>query len=467
MPTSKNDSHSILKKRVDESFREYQTTLDRQLPNVGLLWGQYKHVIDAEYLLKLLVDGCRELFRLENSDAVVLGRDLANWHQTILSITEFKQNASFVRFQAWLDFQIARLGQFQNDLQDYATAVSWLRYCYNTNDPHTTHFLLRCGLSRDEEMRSIVFNEDHSVRDFFRNSRSPGHIYLDKLSSWFLARYDLEAAFLLLDGPQSSGDHYKLSELGVLCFQRLLLNSPACWFSLLSTVFLVLTTSGYFNREIWKSGVDVVQSWMTWSTVINSSKVQTWTLLPFQFVSLLFIGLLIVFVWRSRRGEFRQFRKLLPRLFGGILVGYIPLMSSEDIWKWLLTIKPAQAILVWVLAAGLSYLYLLVEAGKAVSDGALSHRVKRDLRIRCAQVFLIGWAEAYLIGIVISELLGSTVMTGLFPASDPLLQGPLYVVSGLFGLLIPKVVLLYAPLALSLGILVQLVWEEKTATQPL
>jgi len=42
-----------------------------------------------------------------------------------------------------------------------------------------------------------------------------------------------------------------------------------------------------------------------------------------------------------------------------------------------------------------------------------------------------------------------------------------YGIKGWLGVLVPKVIVLYAPLALSLGILVQLLWEEKTVTQPL
>jgi lipopolysaccharide export LptBFGC system permease protein LptF len=40
-------------------------------------------------------------------------------------------------------------------------------------------------------------------------------------------------------------------------------------------------------------------------------------------------------------------------------------------------------------------------------------------------------------------------------------------IAGWIGYIFPKVILLYAPLALFLGILVQLIWEEKTVTQPL
>jgi hypothetical protein len=43
----------------------------------------------------------------------------------------------------------------------------------------------------------------------------------------------------------------------------------------------------------------------------------------------------------------------------------------------------------------------------------------------------------------------------------------IHVIVGWAGTLIPAIVLFYAPLALFLGLLIQLIWEEKNITQPL
>ena len=189
-------------------------------------------------------------------------------------------------------------------------------------------------------------------------------------------------------------------------------------------------------------------------------------MLPYQIIIALLIVAFIAGSIRWRHiGLYNQLRKILPRLFGGILVGYIPLMSSEDLWKWLLTLPTAPAIGVWLLALVFSYVYLRVEARGALSDCAISSPVKRDIAIRSGQEFMIGLAEAYLIGVMLCEFLGYTALKGLGEALQA--TGTQYVIKGWIGTLVPKVILLYAPLALFLGILVQLIWEEKTVTQPL
>ncbi len=154
-------------------------------------------------------------------------------------------------------------------------------------------------------------------------------------------------------------------------------------------------------------------------------------------------------------------------MFGGILVGYIPLLSSEDLWKWLLSLPRTSALSIWLLALIFSYAYLYAEARtKLLSDCAVSRALRRDVLIRSGQVCLIGLAETYVIGIVLCEVWGVTAVNGLLK-TVPAIMPEVYGIKGWLGVLVPKVIVLYAPLALSLGILVQLLWEEKTVTQPL
>lgn len=262
----------------------------------------------------------------------------------------------------------------------------------------------------------------------------------------------------------------KLYRIGEGFLQRLLVKSLAFWLSIVATIFLFLGTTGYIlGRDSKKYWAEIVSqaTFAHWSPPIHSSNIKTWIILPYQLIiALLIIAAFIVWSIRWRHiGGYNQLRRILPRLFGGILVGYIPLMSSEDIWKWLLILPPVPATGIWLLALVFSYGYLWVEARGILSDCTISALVKRDIAIRSGQVFLIGWAEAYVIGFILCEFLGFTALNGLGSALGS--TGTHYAIKGWIGTLVPKVILLYAPLALFLGILVQFIWEEKTVTQPL
>jgi hypothetical protein len=92
----------------------------------------------------------------------------------------------------------------------------------------------------------------------------------------------------------------------------------------------------------------------------------------------------------------------------------------------------------------------------------------REIWIRVAHVFLIGLAEAFIIGLGVSEIFGETAISGMSDSfKDVGGEYSIIAVTGWVGYIFPKVILLYAPLALFLGILLQLFWEEKTVAEPL
>lgn len=429
------------------------------LPKVESAWQDYGSS-DALSFLKPLVKNIQNLMNDEGIDKEKLAAHLDEWHEQ-----EFKWlRLKLPFFHNWLRFHAARLRNFKQERKDFENLHGWLRTCFNTTDKETTHFFVFFELSRDEEMRQIVFDEEGSIREFFRETQSPGHVYLETVATKFLARYDLEAAFSII-GTLTESKISRPSKIGENACRRIPVRIPF-WISLIAILFLFLSTIGSpliyheLNRELANTFGQVLFS----HTQRNiDSKIQVWSLLPYLMISASFPFFLVWLVRLLRKG---RIRKSLPRLFGGILVGYVPLMSSGDVWKWMLTLPIAPAVGMGVLALLFSYLYLYIESRNAVSDCAISDSVKSDIAIRSGQVFFIGLAQACAIGLVVSELFGFAALKGLYQP-DWAARPPIYVIQGAVGLLVPRAVLLYAPLALFLGILIQLIWEDKTATQPL
>jgi len=430
---------------------------------------ELKVVYDRQFIMPLL-NGCRKLVQVgDGADKVNV---LERVYKEILSLGLAEHG--FIL--AWLSFQISRLQNFNAGHTDFQNLYKWLRICYNTADPRWSPSFISYGLSRDEEMRQIVFDDNGLIREFFLGMDMPGRVYLQKLAAWFLGRYDLDAAFSVLDelslGPKSgapirlevrpSGEKGR-RQRHTFQFSWSRFGWKLPLLILATIIFLWIGATGNFLQTPlphgwWKA---IYRLSGAYAPVINSINVRTSIVLPYTFFPLLVI--ISTALW-FRRGVFNRTRKMLPRLFGGVLIGYIPLVSSEDLWKWLLTLPTLPAVSVWTVSLVVSYLYLLMEARNVVADGKVTKEVKCEVWVRTTQVFLIGLTETYLVGLLLGELIGFAAMSGVI---NSLPEGMTYHVINNWGTLVPRVVLLYAPVALFLGILVQLIWEEKTVTQPL
>lgn len=136
------------------------------------------------------------------------------------------------------------------------------------------------------------------------------------------------------------------------------------------------------------------------------------------------------------------FKLLFPRLFSAILVGFLPIATSYEIQKFAEGIQ--SDILVYPLVisviSGLSISYLLFECHKTIRGTA----VKKQCSERIAPVL----AGGLLFSLFFS--CGFTIV-GFLGEGDWCLAR----------------VIFYAMFAFLVGILLQLLWEEKTVTEPL
>ena len=184
---------------VEAGVQQYRQTRDpKELPDVSRLWTQFILYMDVDTFLKPIVQACRKLVYdkiredQQNSLAEALQEHI---YQPIEKIQEsVKDKVDLGCFLTWLTFHLVRLRGLTLEPADARKLNEWLRLCYDTEDNQIVHFFSLFGLSRDEEMRNLIFDERGRVRDFFRSEVAPGATYLPKLVGWFLRRYDLAAA---------------------------------------------------------------------------------------------------------------------------------------------------------------------------------------------------------------------------------------------------------------------------------
>ena len=155
-------------------------------------------------------------------------------------------------------------------------------------------------------------------------------------------------------------------------------------------------------------------------------------------------------------------RLLVPRLAGCIIVGYLPLVVGIETWQAMSFL--AQSTWRWhtfflmVLAGMGAFGYLMLEMKNTIP-------LKKVLIKRGLSIYSLGLAWSLGIGLIVMDFLASA-----FKKMDEnkfLGDSQITWLSGVVGEIPWEIFLGYVPLALLIGIFVQIIWEEKPITEPL
>jgi hypothetical protein len=187
------------------------------------------------------------------------------------------------------------------------------------------------------------------------------------------------------------------------------------------------------------------------------------------YATLLQIGLGTVYVillataatglsWRT------VFDLLLPRLWAAIGVGYLPLLLTAELWHIPYEFRDGKPIVWWaivffnVVVFILSFAYLRwFEVAKKL---ARTPELPKWLSFRrAAWILILGVLISYVSGSVVLDLVGGPLGRASYAAIP-------HGASGLVGELHRPVLYLFSPLALLIGVVLQVFWEEKPLTHP-
>lgn len=297
-----------------------------------------------------------------------------------------------------------------------AKVFPWLRLCYDVGNKDAAHYFSLFGFDRDEEMRQLVFDEDETkVRPYFMEDQS-SRLHLRKIADWFLRQYDLPRALQLFWHLNSFfSSRARVARITIRLFP---------------TFFVLLFIIGGFLWKFW---------------------------LPPEKV--LWYGLLVVVIGSSLALVLFK-NVLLPRLLAGIAIGYLFLLPGKDFWEFAVSQKADATLQIWLLA-GLtlfaSWLYLLYGEVKriVIKSG--------EAKKRALLIFIIGLSQSIAIGFILSGLLAPPLARwqnweGLVKAGE------------CFGIpfgIFPMAFVFQVPVAFFVGILSQILWEDKPVTEPL
>jgi hypothetical protein len=161
----------------------------------------------------------------------------------------------------------------------------------------------------------------------------------------------------------------------------------------------------------------------------------------------------------------------VPRIGAGIIVGYMPVFLIDEVWD--LARRPWFPLVVTAALMGTTtLLYIYVEVRGRIRDS-------REAFARARRIFLLGVLEAQALGLIVTSLLGSFMVTRNWAGDEPLtieqlraatpaVLGELPRIMGVEPFYVfPTVILLMTFLSLFIGTFLQLLWEDLPITEPL
>ncbi len=270
-------------------------------------------------------------------------------------------------------------------------------------------------------------------------------IILREAKKWFLTRYNLKQACLAAcPGRQTE-----------FSIRRFLLNWTPELAALLS---------------IWAMGPEIASCFSGSSpgSVLIEQFFHSFTplypighkILPYLTIASFFLCMFILWLIGDNGRKMENLQLFMPRLFAGIVAGYLLLMSDE-IWRYLFHDvingqNNGHGIVKIVFPLIGVYVYMAVE---------LSHVQGIFLPFKKAiKIFLRGTAYAVLIGTFVSDIFSDSMIRPVLEKSGELHPNNELGIQGLCGLIYPQILMFKAPLALFVGVVLQLLWDDKKLT---
>ena len=178
--------------------------------------------------------------------------------------------------------------------------------------------------------------------------------------------------------------------------------------------------------------------------------------------------LIVRFLWQK---DLAFFHSAVPRIGAGIIVGYMPVFLIDEVWD--LARRPWFPLGVTAALMGTTtLLYIYVEVRGRIRD-------PREAFARARRIFLLGILEAQALGLIVTSLLGTFMVTrtwgneGAISLAElreitPAVAGQLPRIMGVEPFYVfPTAILLMTFFSLFIGTFLQLLWEDLPITEPL
>lgn len=297
-----------------------------------------------------------------------------------------------------------------------------------------------------EEGVSRIQRGDQLVPFLRRPGRDTRRIH-EQLERWFLRQYDIVHSSAIIH-------HAGMLERGQVADPKrpLSWHSPAVYTWALVFLLLPFVLAAFFYPR----APQVFDFWC--SGIVVAVNVATFWYLIWKFCV---------------RRDLTFFHSSVPRMFAGVIVGYLPVFLIDEVWD----LASRDAIVVGGLSLFLSLvtlLYIYIEVRRRIGSGDTAFARARGL-------FQLGVLQALIAGLVMTTIVGPFMVARNWSPPDvaelpiaslrlglePLI-GELPRVIGVEPFVVfPAVVGLMTFLSFFIGVFLQLMWEELPITEPL
>lgn len=315
-------------------------------------------------------------------------------------------------------------------------------------------------LESEEEIYKIVFKnykEGLIRKELFCDKKG---ILPEKIKSWFLTNYDLYNLKRFEKGLKSHNEPCRVEkrknvEIKSLEQNNIIRNDN--WFQARNSLFFFLPLAAIVILFFQLPPLIYIKPY--YDDYHHAFRI---------FVGTAMISLIFYMYYHNK---FDNYSSLL-RLAGCILAGYFAINSDES-WSGILLFEDGllKIIYRWAILGFFTFLYLKREISNKIKKNKLSEKLKTSVFRKTFAFFVRTAGYSLIIGIFFSDFFGKVLIT----RNTTELKGLLNITSiesiahfpFIAGNIYPEIILSQAPLAMFIGIFINLLWEDKALTEPL
>ncbi|MCR4342765.1 MAG: hypothetical protein NUV40_02555 [Patescibacteria group bacterium] len=331
----------------------------------------------------------------------------------------------------------------ENDANEFDQIIFPIKYAIEN-----PFFFYMMEIDREKFINEIIWKdgEKKELHLFIKNRSKQNDVgwkileFL--LTNWYLPRYDLETTGLIINKLKPEKSRLDI----LITFVKSIKNN---WKQIVVIVIFAI----FFLFINYKNPPYIPQSYklpLTYKELVSDNSVYNYK----NILSILFVATsYVLIIWHFIKicGNRLKVQLYIPRLLAAIIIGYFPLFVAKDAWVFGMNCPPLVVLVLIPLCLIFSFVYLFYKVNNNVEDRKIA--LERVLKI-----FYRGIIYSIISGTIIFDLTCGTNMHDCTP------EGYNNIYMGIFGVIDPTILLVFFPLALLIGIFVQIIWEDKPIT---
>ncbi|MEN8907558.1 MAG: hypothetical protein ABF289_16525 [Clostridiales bacterium] len=322
---------------------------------------------------------------------------------------------------------------------------------------------IKVPFSREEGFNSLLFINNNIVKNMVYEISIISNEMANHLINWYLKIYDFKTANEIEKNLNYSSNIYKRS----IRNPELNIKENTEWYN--------LDNSNTSKIKKFISNIyDFVPIMLFFLVVYFECEGLIIEFVSLKMKNIMYVGFISVVVtfisfyslrkfWISVKVNVKTYNLLIPRLAGAIIIGYIPLIWTYEIMEFAVKINYILVSIIIIIALFISFIYVYIEV-----TNSLEFNISKKVALkRTIKIVNIGVFQSMIIGFLLMNFFSIIFKKAIEKLENTNVGMMVYKIFIFEGAFYSKVFILYVPMALVLGLLLQILWEDKQITYPL